>query len=581
MRVLLAVVLTVLSALFSGKSYPTDFFRSPVAIPILLSGSFGETRSTHFHSGLDIRTNGREGYRIYASGDGFVSRIRVSPGGLGHALYVQHPNGYTTVYGHLQRFNDQIGATVRNAQYDQRRFDIELFPDPSTFPVSRGDVIAISGNTGSSGGPHLHFEIRDTRTEWPINPLLFGIPLKDTQPPQIRHVKLYARDHQSFAVVRMSDGRSQIVTFQRPLVLATSGTGRSWKLSGVDRIDARGDIAFGVEIRDTHDGSGFRLGAFRVRLHADDGLLFGQQLETFSFDQSRHLRAHLDVEEHVRRKRWIERSYLLPGNPIEIYLHQGDGWLTVQQDAVHRLRYEIEDAHGNTSSLPFRVGWAAEMIEIPFEPVEYATIVPQGRPHAFTNHGIALTFPPQTLYDDLPLRYQNLGTATRGFSDIHEVQDQFTPVNEAYSLSIAADRLPERLRDRAVIALQDPDRPDRLSSVGGLYDNGYVTTRTRSFGRFFVTADTVAPRIRPLNIGQGRAMRTQTAIRLQVDDELSGISSYEGYVNDQWVLFAYDPKRNLLEYTFDDHVGNGRHQLRFTARDGVGNEATYTVDFTR
>lgn len=581
MRVLPAALLLLVSAAFSGRTYPTDYFRSPLGIPLLLSGSFGEMRSNHFHSGIDIRTNAREGYRVYAAADGYVARIAVSPFGFGNALYVRHPNGYTTVYGHLQRFDDRIQEYTRRAQYRDKSFSVDLYPDATTFPVKKGEAIAISGNSGGSGGPHLHFEIRDSGTEWPINPLLFGVPVKDSKPPQIRTVKIYAADPESFAVIRKAGAQPVVVSFNRPAALAAAGGGSSFRLQGVESIEARGRIGFGIELRDTHDGSGFRLGAYEVELTADGELLHGYRMESFGFDQSRYINAHVDYEERVRNSRWIQRAYRLPGNSLGIYLQRGDGWLEVAEGRGHDLRFRVSDAFDNRTTLGMRVDWAVQPVQLPVERISYATVVPQAYPHVFTENGIAVTFPAGAVYDDLPLRYENEGPEPFAYSDVHVVHDRYTPVHESYTISIRADRLPPRLHEKAVMAFRDDERPNRFVSLGGKFENGYVTTRSRVFGAHFVTADTTAPTIVPTNITSGRNMRGQSGIRLKVDDDLSGLSTYAGFVNDEWVLFAYDAKRDLMEYTFDDRVGSGRHRLRFVAQDQVGNRAEYTAEFVR
>ncbi len=580
MRTIIALIALVVSATISGTPYPTDYFRSPVGIPILLSGSFGEMRSNHFHTGMDIRTRGRSGYRVYAAAEGHISRISVSPSGFGNALYVDHPNGYTTVYAHLLRFEDPITDYVKRAQYDQERFAVTLYPEPGRFPVEKGEVIALSGNSGSSGGPHLHFEIRETETQDPINPILFGMPVSDTHPPGVRSVKVYTRDPESFAVVHRTHGQPVTVSMLQPARFPVAGGGRSHRIAGVDRIEARGRVGFGIEIRDTHNGSGFRLGAYRVRLTANDSLLWGYEMERLRFSENRYLNAHIDYEERLRNRRWTERSYVLPGNRLPIYLQTGDGWLNVREGQAAQVRYEIEDAMGNRSILPIPITWADEPIEVPRTPVPYVTLVPYNYPHVYTAPGIALQFPAGAVYDDLPLRYAAHGRYSAGFSDLHEIHDRFVPLHRPYELSIEATGLPESLRSKALVALLDTDS-DRFYSLGGKYDNGYVTTTTRSFGNVYIAVDTLGPEIRPFGFPRANNFRLQGTLRLKVEDELSGLAHYAGTVDDDWILFVYDAKSDMMIHHFDDRIASGTHSLRFTARDNAGNETVYTTRFTR
>jgi hypothetical protein len=537
-------------------------------------------RSSHFHTGLDIRTRGKVGYRIYAAADGYVSRISVSPGGFGNALYVAHPNGYTTVYGHLLHFDDRITSFVKEAQYAQERFAVNLYPEKDDLPVTQGEVIAISGNSGSSGGPHLHFEIRDSATQEPLNPMLFGIPVQDTHRPGIRRIKVYARDPESYAIVHRTSGSPVVVTMLDPASFRAEGGSGSYRLAGVTRIEARGHIGFGIEIRDTHNGSGFRLGAYQASLFANDEILWGYEMERLRFDEGRYANAHIDYEERLRNSRWMERSYLLPGNALPIYLQEGDGWLAIAEGERYQVRYEIADAKGNLSRLNLQVTWSERSIDIEPQRVPYVTMVPYNYPHVYTADGLSLQFPSGAVYDDLPLQYRPLGPTGRGYSDRHEIQDRYTPLHRPYTLSIAAEKLPTSLRGKALVVLEGEDS-DRIYSLGGKFENGYVTTTTRSFGRVFVAVDTLAPTVIPVNFRKGGSLRSSETIRLKVEDELSGLAYYEGRVDGDWILFEYDAKRDLMIHHFDGRIGSGPHSLRFVARDNVGNESVYTANFTR
>lgn len=560
--------------------YPQGYFRSPVELPIALSGTFSELRANHFHSGLDIRTNAREGLPIHAAADGYVSRIVVSPTGYGNALYLTHPNGYTTVYGHLQRFSPAIAAYVKRLQYEQQRFAVEAFPSADRFPVTKGEEIAKSGNSGSSGGPHLHFEIRDSRTEWPINPALFGLPVTDTMPPRLYAVKVYARTPGSFVVVeRTGKAGTAIVTPDHPLVIEAVSQGGAYRLLNVRRLRAAGQIGFGLQVQDYHDTSSLRIGVPLIHLTANGHLLHRYDNHTFSFDQTRYLNAHADYEERERHSRWIHRSYRLPGNLLPFYEMENDGLLTVKPGQTYTLEYTAGDWKGNTARLAFEVVGTDEAPPAPTARPPYVAFIDRTQPLTFSREDLVVRFPENIFYEDLYLTYRADPATGEARSRQHVLHNPFTPVHRSFSISIRADDVPAALRSKAVIMRKDSK--GKASSEGGTFADGYVTTQARTFGTFYLALDTLPPTITPVNIAEGKSLRAAATLQLRIRDAMSGIASYAGFVDGAWVLFAYDPKRNLLYHEFDDRIGPGEHRLEVTVTDQVGNTATYAARFQR
>lgn len=575
-----AVMIVLLcGAAFKGDEYPKDYFRSPIGIPILLAGSFQELRSGHFHAGLDIKTNGKQGYRVYAAADGHVVRVKVSPGGYGNALYIQHPNGFTTAYGHLREFSDDITAYVRAAQYEKKSFDVDLFPEASRFPIKKGEVIALSGNSGSSGGPHLHFEIRETASAWPVNPLLFGIPVTDTEPPQIRRLKVYAVGPRSRADIRFSNGRREAVTPGDPgTILVNGGAGR-YKLTDVSSITASGPIAFGIETRDTHNGSGSRLGEYTVTLAQDGKPIFEFEAEKFSFSDTRYINAHVDYAERTRYKRWVQRSYLLPGNRLPSYpLVEHNGITSLDPGATSKFSYEVADYAGNTSSLDFTVEGKEVNPIVEASASEPALKVLQGRPYSFEREGVKVDFDKDAFYDDVALTYDRAPKDAASYSARHVIHDPYTPVHSSFDLAIEAD-VPSAVRSVVVFAYENSE--GKTSYSPARYKDGWVTGSSRALGTYYVSADTIAPRIRPINIANGKSMGRLGNIRFRISDGETGIRSYDGYVDGKWVLFEFDAKTGMLIHTFDEHVGPGKHDLQLKISDGVGNTTMYEATFTR
>jgi hypothetical protein len=580
MRRTLPLLLLLLPLVSQGEAdkYPQGYFRSPLGIDLYMAGNFAEMRSNHFHSGLDLKTNAREGYRVYASADGWVSRVVVSPFGFGHALYVAHPNGYTTVYAHLSQFSEPVASYVKALQYRQKSFSVDAYPSKGEFSVQQGGVIALSGNSGGSGGPHLHFEIRDSGQN-PLNPLLFGLDVKDTTPPRIYQVKVYPSEG-GFAEIKLR-GRAAPVraTPGEPAVLEVESRNAGYALKDVEQIRAWGRLGFGVRAHDYHEGSSSRLGAYRIRLTAGEDQLYRSEMEKFSFDETRYLNAHVDYGEYRRSRRWVQRSHLLAGNPLPFYEASNRGYLDVEPGRQYAMAYTIEDAYGNTAHLEF----AVEGLDAPSAVIEsadeYESLVARTRPTTFERGNITARFPAGAVYEDLKMHFGAAPAPAGAFSPAFTLHDDETPVHAYYTLSIRPEGLPSALRPQALIGIVDDK--GKVGSIGGRYENGAVTARVRTFGTFVVAVDTTAPEITPLNISDGKNMGQAASIRVKIDDDFSGIDSYEGRIDGAWVLFEYDAKNDLLEYTFDERVAPGAHTLEVVVRDPVGNTGIYQARFTR
>ena len=560
------------------QPYPTDYFITPLHIPLFLSGSFGELRSNHFHSGIDFKTQEREGHPILAAADGWVSRIKVSPVGYGNALYVDHPNGYTTVYAHLQGFRDDIAEYVKELQYSKRRFAIDVRPERGQFAVEQGLEIAKSGNSGGSTGPHLHFEIRRTGNSHPLNPMSFGIDVQDTTAPRIFRIKAYPAEPGSYVrAYSANSSNARVATYGESLVLGVRGSGSTWALSDTDQLVVYGSVKFSIQTHDYHEGSRSRLGATRVTLQSDDDLLFESKIEEFSFGQTRYLNAHIDYEERQLNRRWFHRSHLLPGNQLPFYNGRDSGILHVEEGKTYRMDYEVEDFKGNLSKLSFSVRGTADEMNLPEEGKDGVVRVPFGQDGTLSRSGIRLNIPAGALYEDVDLTYEREKPVDGSFADVHVVHNNRTPVHSRMTVSILANQLPPELREYAVVA--GVSSRGNLYSHGGEYAGGYVSSRVRSFGKFTIAADTTAPNVSPINLEQN--MSGKSSIRMRARDNLSGIGSYNGYIDGEWVLMEYDAKKNLFFHRFDERTEPGPHDFKFVVEDNKGNETVFEYTFAR
>ena len=580
-------LLTIIALFLFGSAnpdpYPDDYFDSPLGIPLFLSGSFAEMRSDHFHGGLDIKTQGHAGFPVYAAADGWISRIAVAPGGYGNALYISHPNGYMTVYAHLDRFAEPVASHIKDLQYAQESFDVQSFPKRDQFKVTKGQQIAWSGNSGGSAGPHLHFEIRDERTAAPINPLLWGFNIEDTIPPRIYRFKAYAIGSESEIRLRdkVSGGWRTVRAGEDAFIELIRRNG-SIVMQRVDRIEARGTIAFGVQTHDFHDGSNNLLGQYRIRLETDGSTLFQSELERFTFGQTRFINAHVDYAERRRSGRWVQRSFVLPGNQLPMYQTRNGGLLDVQEGKEHQLAYRVEDVYGNAAGFDFVVhGLASD----PAPPASLPPVYLMRHDEPFTWRGTDYTVRVRegSVYEDvevdIDITAAPASSARPVYSSLGRIQQPSAPVHRAYELEIRAPDLPETLRDKATLGMVSSRRG--LTWAGGAWNGRAVESSLRTFGNFVVTIDTEGPSIRPLNISSGKNMRGIGEIRLRIRDDFSGIRTYRGTIDGEWVLFEYDAKYALLRHRFERDLPRGSHELRMMVTDNKGNESELVVPFVR
>ena len=559
---LFASTLVQAQQIFSTNKYPITDFRQPLDIsPPALAGSFGEIRGNHFHSGIDFRTNQREGYPVYAVADGYISRLRVQNSGFGQALYINHPNGFTTVYGHLQRFAPKIATIVKNLEYEKKSFEIDEFPDATLIPVHKGEIIAWSGNRGSSGGPHLHFEIRDTKTEETINPQFFGIIIPDNIPPVIHGLYVYRLNGKTFNENTPKQA------------IGISGANGSYKTAAP--ISLTGEVGFGIVVTDRHNGLSGTNGVYSIQLEVDGKKVYTSALERFAFEDSKAINSHIDYPTYLNTKRSIQKSFVEPGNPLKIYSGLiNNGRINFNDGATHQLRYIITDSKGNSSVLPFTVNAGSVPTAAPAIPL--GIIYPYNKVNEFNTDDIKVVFPQGTLYSDLNFTYKKLPKPTgNAWSALHQIHNRYTPLHIGFNISIKADNLPENLKNKALIVNSNG------SSQGGFFENGYVKATPKNFGSFYIAIDTIAPRIIPVNISEGKNMTGLSKIFFKISDNLSGIKSFNGYIDGKWALMEFDTKTATLWHSFDERTASGKHTLELVVADMKENTRKYKVTFIR
>ncbi|TRZ43816.1 M23 family metallopeptidase [Robertkochia solimangrovi] len=560
MRYTLLCLTLFVSFIHAQSSYPTDAFAPPLDIPIVLAGNFGELRSNHFHAGLDIKTEQREGLKVHASATGYISRIKIQHYGYGKAIYIQHPNGYTSVYAHLQKFAPEVEAYIKKLQYEKQSYEVEAFPKPSDLRVEQGDIIAYSGNTGGSAGPHLHFEIRDGAQK-PINPLFFGFDVKDTEAPRV--LGIFAFPLSEDASVNHSGN-----TMQLQLLDQHDGTFITQK------VNATGTIGFGVNTYDRQDLAFNKNGAYTVRLTVNGTPNFGYSFNTFSFGESSYINTMIDYDRYTSKNERVQKLFLEPYNKLKIYdTNINNGLVKIEEGQFYKIMLEVSDFMGNTSTVIIPVEGKKETITDPKkeEKTEYYLLC--NRDNMYATEKATVFFPDGTFYHNF---YLNL----KEENGVVKVHSDNLPVKNRYTLSIKDASVPETERRQTFIA--------HLNDNGTLsYQNTYrkgdvYSTRTKSLGSFTLAKDTTAPVVRPANFRDGQWLTNYNFLKIKISDDLSGISSYDGYIDGKWVLMEYEYKDNSLSFNFDDlHFEGTKHTLEVRVKDNVGNSTIFKADFYR
>lgn len=550
--------------IITSRTYPQDYFRKALNITPDASGTFGELRSTHFHAGDDYRTQQKIGLPLYAAAEGFVSRVRVQIGGGGNSVYIDHPNGYTTVYLHMDRFSDALTSIIRAQQYKQKRFDVDVLLQPQQLKLTKSELIGYAGNTGGSGGPHLHFEIRDTKSQHPLNPQLFGLHFTDNFAPTIQGLVLYD----------LNDSIFNEFTPRTPLPVKAIGSNRN-VVTNSQPILVNGKFSFGIMAIDRLRAGGFKNGVYSIELFLDGKPISTIVFEELDFNTSRGVHAHIDYAHWKKTAVKAQKSFKDPGNPIEIhkFLKEG-GIMELKDDAIHDVKYVVKDVHGNCSDLDFKIKNNSQY-KPAAKPRRGEQLLEYNKANAFSAANVKLTFPIGVLYDHVDFTYMEGTKLTSSYSTVHHIHNELTPLFASYSLSIKATDLPDRLQSKALIASV------KSGSEGGKFENGWVTVNTRNFGSFYIAVDTIAPIISPRNLTNGKNLAAQAKIDFTISDNFSGIQSFDGYIDGQWVLMEYDSKNRHLWHRFEPSLAKGKHQFRLVVKDWKDNDKTYEVSFLR
>ena len=542
---------------FPPTTYPQGYFGWPVQAEIGIVANFGELRPNHYHMGLDCRTDQKENMPVRAAADGYIAHVKIEPLGFGRCIYINHPNGLTTLYAHLNAFNPALEKYVTDEQYRLKKWSVFLDIPASLFPVHKGDYIANSGNTGGSQGPHVHFEIRDTKTDKVLNPLLFGLPIEDHIPPDVSRLAMFDRSLSTYE--------------QTPRSFALKKVNGIYEPAGGTITAYANEVSFAFTAFDRYTGSGNRNGVYEAFLFDNGEAICGFRLDSISYDETRYLNAHIDYRTRSLGGPFMQHLSRLPGYTNGVYKSNGsDGIIRQTADSLHAIRMEILDAAGNMSVIAFNLILKPKPITA--APPDQNKFVP-GYVNVYETDNISFYLPENAIYDFFHFTYKQTPSAA---GNIYQLHNATVPVQTYFPVRIK-DNFPTTDTGKMVIRRSYGGKDDYRKAVD---QNGWYSAKFRDFGFFQLLEDHIPPAVNAPGLREGMNVARLSRIVVSVSDNTEEIGSFNAYLDGNWLRFTNDKGRSFI-YTFDEHCPPGAHELRIVVADQVGNTTEKVYHFTR
>ena len=569
-RTILLFVLSSLSFEILGQPVeidkrPRNYFRNPLGIPMQLSANFGELRPNHWHMGLDIRTNAKENQPVYAAAEGYIAKVGIRPQSFGRFIIINHPNGLSTLYAHLNDFYPELEQYVIEQQYKQESWAVELNFVNSQFPLSKGSFIAYSGNTGGSKGPHLHFEIIDTKSDKRINPLLFDFSMQDNLPPVLVRLAMY--------------DRSKSIYGQSPTLFPLKKTDSGYIIPKLPLMKTgMNKISFAIQAYDKMGGGGSNNGIYSAKLYLDDEPQIIFVLDSIDYAETSYINSHIDYRYDYNGGAYFQQLSPMPGDQSDIYKQiKNNGVINLLDTNVHLVSVDVKDVQGNTAQLNFSVQYDDSLAKVPLPPIMRLMFEPNKK-NAIVKEDFKMELPEMSLYDTVPIMYyRNTSSTYNAVTAMHIVNDPSYPLHNDVSVSIRPDKtIPEDWKNK--LLMQRTGKGSTIRKVQ--LRNGWFTATFGDFGSYQVLADLTAPQINELGKGDTINLSAASRIVFTPTDNFGIVKNFRVELDSQWLRFTNDKSRNWV-YNFDDRCPYGIHQLTATATDLVGNTTTKSWWFKR
>lgn len=557
MRIILIIIYLVPWIIISQDKYPENYFSKPVEIPLILSGSFGELRSNHFHSGIDIKTQSKQGLNIVSSADGYVSRIKIAHGGFGKAIYVNHKNGYTTVYGHLKKFNTEIENYIKKIQYRRESYEVDVYLNENTLNVYKNQIIAFSGNTGGSSGPHLHYEIRRTSNQKPLNPLLFGMEVKDTRRPEIKDLFIYNDVDTNF---------NNLTANKLKLTKLNDSVFNS------NEININGLTGFGINVIDKQDLANNKNGVYKISTYYNDQLVNSILYDGFLFEESILINTLIDYKYYLNNKERIIKLFRSPGNTLSFYENLNNGLIN-KTKGYSEFKIKISDIKNNNTYVIIPLNSEKKLIQQNKKvksKIKYNKLINNDLESNFNIENYQINIPKNTFL-------KNVNLLIELKNDSLKVINPTIPVFKNIKIVF-----PNYFNKKGNYLANRDQNNNEYFITSKLNSKNNFETKTKRLGTFFIKNDSVLPLIKSLSFKKGDWISNKNEIKFKILDKETGIKKYRGSINGKWVLFEYEYKKNEISYSFDQYyIKKSRNEVEIYVEDMVGNINILKTSFYR